>query len=237
MAFGLRAFNDGGEYTISADAYTYGYIGKASFTTLTNPGTDPNEAGAGGSFYTINWPGQIVCAIPIKANGATVLVDQAQSGDTWTVKIHKATGAYTAFGFEEQEQTEVFVFGAPTAVSGWGCAMWNQAGQLTADLSRRPLAVGKFMTLAEGVLEGGAISGFTKPAIIGGDATRIITRAPTGALWINKLFYGAWRWNQAAGRLERERFLVIRTRDDGPFAPEEAYPPSAAILIEAAGLT
>lgn len=244
MGYGLTVFNEGGGMTLSSDGLIYGYIGRATYQSIVQPpgplsGTIgwPSEGDCGYSVYTIDWPGPIIVALPVKTNGSTALLDMFQSGSTWTIHVHKGNGSTNAIGFDLQEATEVYVFGRPTTVSGFGLALYNAAGQLTGDLSRKPLTFDRFVSMAGGVTFV-AFSGLTVPAVVGDAIWFESTSEPYDDTFNdNYMRRGAWRWNSTLGRLTRTLYLWFYRRSEDVLGASNVIPATSAILLEANGLT
>lgn len=239
MSYGLTTVNGSDKLTMSTDGYTYGYIGKATLVSITPPGTDTVSSFAGFSTYTITWPGKIIVALPIKSNGAVCLLGQSQSGSTWTIKVHKSNGSSNALSFKNQEESEVFVFGAPVSVSDFGVALYSASGELVADLGRRPLSFDRMVSMAANV-NTASFSGLTKPAVIGTEPTYITQTFDTGSgptPWVNRIIGGAWRWDTASGLIERDSRQEQYFEDDGPIIASTNRPAATVLLLEANALT
>lgn len=237
MAYGLACYNGSDQLTLSSDSFTYGYIGKAAHSVTVSPGTDPVIAYNGYSEYTITWAADIIVALPVLTDALTALISVSQAGSVWTVRVFCSGGSVDSFGFDSQRTTEVFVFGRPTAVSGYGLALYDASGQLTGDLSRRPLAVSEFKEFGStDVLR--PLTGYTKPAIIGGDTTETQeSTGPSGGVWIHKRSEGGWRWDSGGTQLGRGTYQTERLQEDIPLANTITRYAVDAIIIEASGLT
>lgn len=237
MAYGITCYNDGGQLTLSAESITYGYIGKATYASTVPAGTDPTIAYNGYTTYTITWAGPILVALPVLTGATTSLLGTSQVGSTWTIQVFCSGGTVDSFGFDSQRIAEVFVFGKPVSVSGYGMALYNAASQLTCDLSRRPLATGQFVSFtATEVLK--PLTGYTKPAFIGGDTTEVTSTAgPTGGLWTNRERAGGWLWDSGGTQLSRPSYQTARIREDMAYTNTTTRWPVDVIIIEASGLT
>lgn len=241
MDYGLQTFNNSGGMTLSSDGLTYGYIGQATLQTVVQPPGPmsgsvgwPSVAEHGHSEYTIDWPGEIIVALPVKANGPTALIFQLQSGSTWTIRVFKSTGVQNAIGFAMQESTEVHVFGMPVSLPSHGFALYNTSGQPTADLSRRPLTFDRHVTFATGV-GAASFSGMTEPAVIGLDQRYEHTSVPFDATFNdNRIAYGAWRWDTTNNLLVRNTFLSDFSRSVDAIGAASAVPATSAILLDLA---
>lgn len=232
MGYGLTTYNPSGQLTLSSDGYTYGYIGQASLVSVTQAGTGSTSASSGRSTYTIDWPGKIIVALPIKDNGGTTLLGMLQSGSTWTVYVHKASGSVDSRGFDIQESTEVFVFGAPVSASGYGMAFYNAAGDLALDFGRRPLMFDRFVEIAADDFSY-SFSGLTTPAIIGSESATARTSTFSSPFWLIRNYRGSWRMNTALGRVDRVLHVYSYSRDSGSLGSFTTRPAISAVLIEA----
>jgi hypothetical protein len=244
MSYGLTLVNNSGGLTLSSDGRVYGYLGRATHVqTIQPPGPMsgtlgwPSLADCGYSVYTFNWAGPIVVALPVKTNGSTAVLEMFQTGSTWTIHVHKGTGVTNAIGFDMQEVTEVYVFGMPTAATGFGVAVYNSAGNLTGDLSRKPFTFDRFLAFPASV-GSASFSGLTVPAVVGMPHWAQYTAlAYDDTFNDNRLYYGAWRWNSASGLLLRQTFLWTYERSEDFWGGANTLPATTAIVIEANGLT
>lgn len=239
MGYGISCTNPSNELTFSSDGLTYGYIGKATLSSVTQPqaGVDGTPfLQTGFSTYTITWPGDILVALPAKAisvNSLSRLVNITQAGSTWTITVHNGDGTVDGQGFQNQASTEVFVFGRPTSVSGYGMALWDAAGSLSADLSRRPIPVKSRIQLAGGTTSWAMPGGMVKPLVIGWPADERQSGSPgPGPSKTNRFFLGGWWWDSANGLLKRSHYLDNRSVDDTQQGNLTTFLPIDAILIE-----
>lgn len=237
MGYGLRFENGSGGLTLSSEGQTYGYIGQATYVSILQPPTGVTLAESSGySTYTIDWPGQIIVALPVKTNGGTALLDMQQSGSTWTITVHKGTGSLNSLGFDVEEATEVYVFGRPTSVSGWGVALYNQAGVLTGDLSRRPLTFDRYLTFAANVVNA-SFSGLSIPAVIGQATWYETVSLPYDSTFNdNRQYWGAWKWNSTLGILQRTTFQYYYDRSVDFIGGSTFLPAVNAIVMDASSL-
>lgn len=237
MGYGMTARNTSGELTFSSDGMVFGYIGKATNTAVAQAGTSGVDDFAGYSTYTITWAGAIIVVLPLEINKPVALRSVSQSGSTWTITVHHGTGSLDAQGFNVESAVDVFVFGAPTSVSGWGAAIRNSAGTLTGDLSRRPLFFNQLIDFTSGQITA-TIGSYTKPAFIGYEPSLIVTTQNVGGPtpWLNRIVSGGWTLGTST-RLDRASILSNRLKDDGPLTPSTSRPAVGVVLIEADGLT
>lgn len=234
MGYGITTLNTSGGLTLSSDGRTYGYIGQASLSSVTQPPTGVSIGENGYSTYTITWAGDIVVALPIKTNGSTALISQSQVGSTWTILVHKGTGALNSLGFDVQESTQVYVFGAPVSAPAYGMVLYNASGALSADMTRRPLTFDQYLTFAASASTA-SFSGMTTPAVIGANPWEQQTSIPFDATFYdNRNYYGSWKWG--TGVLQRNLFQTYYERSVDSWAYSNLIPACGAILIEANGL-
>lgn len=240
MGFGFRAFNTSpGWLTLSSDGATYGYIGKATYVSTTPAGTSHVWSFGGYSTFTINWPADIIVAVSVTKNtGGTRLESMQYSGGTWTIKVYSGLNTSSSIGFFDQDSSvEVFCWGRPVSVSGFGMAMYDSSGALSADLSRPPLVFNYSIAQGAGVTSSW-IPAYTKLAVIGmPDYMEQFTSYRPGAKWINARNLGAWLWNGSGGSsLDRVQRQVEYWEDDGGVTPSVDTGTCSALLIEASGL-
>lgn len=239
MPFGLTIYNDSGGMTLSADGYVYGYLGQATLTEIIQPPSgDVSLSECGYSTYQFTWPGDIVVALPVRPYGVTALLWQFRVGDTWTIAVHQSTsGAANNLGYVAQEATQVYVFGAPGVVpSDYGLALYSQTGQLTGDLSRRPLTFDRLLTFGANTTNA-AFSGLTTPCVIGADPRYELSNLPYDQdRFDNRLALGGWRWNQSSGLLVRTLFQRTLERTTDQQGAQNAVPATVAVLLDAATL-
>jgi hypothetical protein len=238
MSYGLQCVNAGNELTFSSDGYVYGYIGKAVLQSITPPGTDPIGASCGFSTYTIEWPGDIIVAVGLPSNGlGTRLNSRSKVGTTWTITVFNILfGAADSLGFRPQVAADVYVWGLPTTTPPYGLAIYNAAGVLAGDLSRRPLSFNERVVIPGSDLST-SIQPYTAPAVIGYTGGWRGTSVFDSPFWINRIFTGAWMWESGLGLLSRPMRQTVYFRDDGPAAVFDAAHASNALLLEASGLT
>lgn len=236
MSYGAAAINGSGELTFASDGLLPGYIGRAAHVSTQQAGASAINAFAGYSTYTIAWSGRIVVALPLQVGKPTALRSVSQSGGTWTITVHQGTGAQDSRGFDIQEATEVYVFGVPTSATGYGAALFDSAGQLVGDLSRRPLTISQCVNLADSAMTA-ALTGLTAPAFVGAEPSLIHTNEFIGGgTWVNKIVNGAWM-RESSAVITRANMLGTRYQDDGPLAAMSTRPAISVLVIEASVLT
>lgn len=170
MTYGIQLINDSGGLTLSDQAITFKFIGRATLNFIQQPTTVLNssvyKSTAGYQSYSIVWPEAILPILPLTTLGGVKLLSVTRSGDTWTIIIHNSSGTYNGEGMAIETATEVFVFGAPLSTPGgqWGAALYNNSGKLVADLTARPLT---FIRKISGATVDIPLSGIIKPGILG----------------------------------------------------------------------
>jgi hypothetical protein len=237
MAQVFETYNASGELTMSFDGTTYGYIGKATLSSVGQASGGSITKVAGNSVYTIAWAADIIVALPVKANGTTALRNVSLSGGIWTITVHKGNGSFDANGFDIQEATEVYVFGAPVAGTDSIFMLYNANGVACADLSRRPLTYKSRVSIAANVLNWTLPGGVTTPAIVGTPSDRNITSVISSPQFINRYQARGWQLNTGTGKIERNVFQNRWFKEDGGATPEDTIRSIEAILIDANGLT
>lgn len=234
MTFLASVTNPGNELVFSGDGITYSYIGRASFVKVSQATTGTILKINGVSTYTITWPGDILVALPVKANGTTSLINATRAGSIWTILVHKGTGAIDANGFDIEEATEVYVFGAPGAVSGYGGWLYDADGNCVADLSRIPLTWRGRLAMATNVDTWSLPGAVGIPAIVGWPMDRNVTSVRNPPFFINR--YMARGWQLVGDDVVRYIYLERWVREDGGASPVNIIRPIDAILIDASNL-
>lgn len=224
--------------TLSSDGYLFGYIGKATWVSTTQPGTSTVNSNGGFSTYTITWPGDIIVAVAVSgfSGSGTYLRSQSQSGSTWTITVFNTTTSTGSLGFATQVATDVYVWGVPTTPSTYGLALYDSAGNLTGDLSRTPLIFKDRVSFSSSDTSK-TTSSYTKPAIIG--SARMLQQTATnigGSVpWRNLTYEGVWQWD--SGTLYRSFAQTRYNRDDGPGPVSSVTGDASVLLLEASALT
>ena len=239
MAFGLSTSNNSNELTLSSDGLLFGYIGRATFQSLVANETTTADAFSGYSIYTITWPTDIVVAIGLDVGaGRVAFRSQTQSGSTWTITVYRTGNTLDGLGFYDQAAANVYVWGLPTTVSGFGMAIYNAAGVLTGDLTRRPLVAAARIAMPSTVTSI-PMPAVSVPAMIG-DAGRSQNQSvrPGASFWINRRRHGAWQWDTSPvpPQLVRTTFQREYSQEDGGIPVTNVVIDTNALLIEAAGL-
>jgi hypothetical protein len=242
--FGIQCTNAStGELTISSEAYTFGYLGKATFVSSTPAqNVDSLSSTSGYSTWTFTSSGPILVALGLKSSGQTgvALLSMSKSGSTWTITTYdggtgsvspSSGGTYDA----QNTTTDVYVFGFPGSLPAFGVALYNAAGTLTGDLSRMPLTPASRIALADSVLAT-TIPVLTKPAIIGKPWYEQKTSSGSGVSYVNQGYRGMWHWT-GDNQLHRAEYLDSYENSDSGVTPSLFRGACTGILIEANGLT
>lgn len=238
MSYGLQCVNGSNELTLSSDGFIYGYLGKATWQSTTQPGTGTVHSSNGSSTYTITWAGDIIVAVAVPFLGYACLLSMTQSGSTWTIKAFCSAGASNSLGFDTQITADVYVWGRPTSTSGWGLAIYDASGNLTGDLSRPPLSFKERVSFtSSSSSDTQTITSYSKLAVIGSPRLSQFTSSNVGGStpWLNREWMGAWTW--ASGQLGRSFVLSQYTRDDGPGGNSTTRDACNVLALEANGLT
>lgn len=233
MSYGMSCSNNNGELTLSSDGVLFGYIGKASWVST----TQPTATLAGYSTYTIDWPGSILPAAAIATNlGGALILGYSRSGSTWTIDVYHSSGSTNAQGLWLQSATTVYVWGMPVSVSGYGAALYNASGALSADLTRQPLFFKSRYEFAAYSTDL-AMTGVSTPAVIGTSLCIKRTTVKIGSTWTNRVFRGAWMWDTTNNLLTR---ALPQTEyypgEDAAGINSITQPATQALLIEGSTL-
>jgi hypothetical protein len=148
--------------------------------------------------------------------------------------VHKGNGAFDANGFDIQEATEVYVFGAPVLVPGFTAALYGDDTSVCADLTRQPLTYRARINIAAGSLSWGMPAGVAIPAIVGTPMDYNVTSVRDGAFYIIR--NQARGWQLVAGTIQRNIFQNRWRREDGGATAVDTIRKISAILIDASGL-
>lgn len=248
MGYGLQCFNPtSGELTLSADAYLFGYLGKATFVSTTNWSGDSLDSQCGYSVYTFTSAGPIVCAVGLKASGqeGVAIIGMTQSGSTWNITVldlalttSGPSGGDTDY-YDQRTSSDIYVFGIPTSVPPFGAAFYNASGDLVADLSRVPLAPLVRVAMSSSSVTTQTIPSVTKPAIVGYPAYKrnVVSGGHGGTTPFLAVGYtGVWQWNGSTG-ISRSEVPVASDRLEFTITTHNNRGPASGILIEANGLT
>lgn len=242
MTYGIQCINGSSELTLSSEAYTFGYLGKATFVSTTAAhNVDSLSSTSGFSTWTFTSSGPILVALGLKSSGQSgvALLGMSKSGSTWTILVYdggsgsvspSSGGTYDA----QNTSTDVYVFGFPSSLPAYGMALYNGSGTLVGDLSRMPLSPAVRLSLASGALTT-SIPVLTKPAIIGHAWYDQVTSSGSGTHYVNQGFRGMWHW-AGDGVLHRAEYLDSYENSDSGSTPSLFQGACTGFLIEANGL-
>lgn len=167
--FGLQIINDDtGELVLSDNAITYAYLGKAVNTALVQESQNGSEKRAGYSEYQVNYDGDIAVVVGLARGMRTSFSYAIRSGNTHTIRVKHSAPDPTSLSFSPQQVTDVYVFVRPTSVSAqYGMAMYDDSGNLVADLSRYPMTFRKYILAPNGTESTAVPADVSVPAFIG----------------------------------------------------------------------
>jgi hypothetical protein len=242
MPAGIIIRNPGNELVFTSDAFVYHYLGTATLqSTAASPTTIPGGTytlTAGYSTYTVNHSGSdIMVAVPMAAgvNSSVAIVSKVKSGSTWTITVQRGNGsAPNAAGFLTETSTTVHVWGKPVSTPNFGLAIYAPDGSLRADMSKKPLLIGEFLSFASGQATATLSGSYTTPGIMtsptGGQET---TSGSAGNYTITERLA---RWHYSGGVVTRERVQERRYFPEDVFINSSYTPPVQALIVELAGL-
>lgn len=232
MAYGLSIENPSGKLVLSSDGIIPGYLGKATLSSVTQNDT----TNAGFSTYTFSHAGPIIPVVKLQSTRQTFLQSYTQSGSTWTIIVYNGGSPSIDNGFDTQYSTDVYVWGLPVSVSGYGGAIYDGSGNLKGDLLKRPLDIKARIDWDSSTVSG-SISGITTPGIIGSlsDWQRAVTGSGTFVVRIN-----AASWNYSSGTLSRSTFsqMIYEPAEDSNYGGSSTVRRAVvASLVDVNGLT
>jgi len=242
MTYGIQCVNNSGELTLSSEAYTFCYLGKATLASLVHYTGTVDSSAAGYSTWTFNSSGPIIAALGLGSSQGRIL-STTQSGSTWTITVidygagtEGPAGATYSYGVP-RSNSDVYVFGLPSVASlpAYGVALYNSAGLLTADLSKQMLSPKARASLGTGSSTIAGLPTFTKPAIVGSPAYQRFDTTASGSFWINEMYLGLWSFSGTS--LVRGIVLQSHDKEDSSIAARTLVFPTNVLLIEANGLT
>jgi hypothetical protein len=152
MAYGLKIENPTNELVLSDDGFVAGFVGKASLVgTSQADKSNLLDMFGGGSSFSITFAGQIVPVLKLNSTYSGRIGGFSRSGDVWTIgTINADTSSIDADGFTTQVAPEVYVFGIPDSVTGYGMALFTPAGVPAGNLILPPLVVAQRLQFAAG---------------------------------------------------------------------------------------
>lgn len=242
MSFGLSIENANNKLVLSTDALLPCYLGRATHVSTQQPtqvggGPGPPLEQYGFSTYTITHVGDtLIPFIRFQGNRSVQLLSMSKSGSTWTLRVYCGDTPVSSEGFETQYVAEVYCWGVPQTVSGFGLALYNPAQQLVADLTRRPLIIKQKIDLSSITNSVSLAAGITTPAIAGRlhDRRRNVSGGPV--FWTVGLDMGAWRLNSGttiSRNLVRAMHLTNETTQGTAVTTQRAV---KAFVVDVAGL-
>lgn len=244
-AYGLQIFNEEGDLTVSSDAKLLHYLGKPEFMYMVQVSgnaedTKSNARKAGYSIYRFYSNTRFVIAIDLVLlrNVGVIGIDLVSPG-VWEIAIYCGS-AGDGYGFDTvQHRIDIWAFGfIESAAEKWTLALYNESGQLAADLSRaHPLwpraVINGYQTPTQNLPR------LTRPAILG---------MPTKFSMFNRPRLFGGRLNDYVDQMDFWRrtadttlTIITRTRlqytindPDDPDADGDG--PCVGMIIEAANL-
>jgi len=228
--------NTSGELTLSADAVTYGYIGRAQFLAIDAPQGSASYRARSYAIYSIEWAGEILPAIALHPGRPVYISSMFREGNTWILYVSCGNGTYDNLGFDNLEPVEIFVFAAPQPGVLTGFNLFSADGStITADLMRRPMTFNA-LAIFNGNQSSAQIPGNIGPmAVIGGPDDYRKTSSYDGSLYVNRTYDKSWLWN-GASTLSKTDSLRLWTREDTGFGSVDIMRSSIAIIISTSGL-
>lgn len=239
MTFGITCYNNNGELTISSEAQALCYLGKATQVSYSHYSGTSSSSQCGGSVYQFVSAGPVVAAIGLNSSGqagAVITGMFRHDATTWyfnVVDLTTATEGPTGTTYQvPNTASDIFVFGTPSSVSGYGMALYDSSGNLTVDLSK-PL----FTPIARVSMTGQTGYTFTlpttpiRPAVVGYPHISVNTHTSTTA----SHYSGMWTWSGGTS-FGRANYLTDKSNDSGAISSNTTGD-CVAIVIEASGFT
>jgi hypothetical protein len=242
MPAGIIIRNPNNELVFTSDAFVYHYLGTATLqSTVASPTTIPGGTygiTAGYSTYTISHSGSdimVATPIPTSFEASVSVVSKTKSGSTWTIVVQKGSGAAeNAAGFLTEASTTVHVWGKPVSAPNFGLAIYAPDGSLRADMSKKPLLIGEFVSFADGQLSKALTGTYSQPGIMtsatGGRVS--VTGLPGSYTVTEKL----GRWHLTGSTLDRVMVQEHKYFPEDVFINKGYNPPVQALIVELAGL-
>lgn len=187
MGFGLSQENGNSKLVLSTDGILLGYLGKATYISTTQTNGETN----GYSTYTFSHAGSIVPVLKLVTGLNTVTLSMSQAGSTWTITVYHGGTPVDAQGFQTQYQADVYVWGVPLSVSGFGMALYSSSGVLVGDISKRPLFVRQRINWNNTTVSETIAGGIVTPAVLGSPVDWQRIRTGSGP-WTFHFDSGAW---------------------------------------------
>lgn len=244
MSFGITIVNDSNELTFSESGTLYSFGGLATFQSIVQADGYSGVFSSynGYSTYTFEYAGHILVALPVDANGGTSLLSKTRSGNTWTIKVYKGNGFIDGnTGFENQVQTNVYVFLRPISLNErWGISIYDAQGNLSGDLSRKPLVYAGILQTAGA--NNGDVSDMPTPymqvplvigSLGGGRVTSAKSTTYVGR-WITRRYAKVWKVNSSNGLFFAANGLMTYQIEDGQIPSSDYGFAAAGIAINGA---
>lgn len=243
--YGIQCNNiSTGELTLSSEAYTFGYLGKATLYQLNHYSSDTLSSQAGYTVWTFTSSGPIIAALGVgSSDGPGRITDIIKvDSTTWHIFVEQytsstegPTGTAAATYGVPSSTSNVYVFGLPTTLPAYGVALYNSAGLLTGDMSKIPLQVAAKVSLDTSTSTVTGLPSLTKPAIVGFPNCQRFDSVNHGSYHINTTYVGLWGYS--SGSLARGMVLYSTEQDDAGTTPRTILTATNGMVIEANGLT
>lgn len=244
----LRIVNAAGTLILDRNARSLNFLGKVaagSGTTTAATGNISTTTGrlAGYTDYSftsaVGTP--VLAFVAVPAGRIVRCASQIVTGSTMDVRVYCGDDPNDVNGFQQQYQTDVYVFGLLSSATGVGLKLRDDAGNLThvfTDTDGVPLYPRGRVTESGAsidVISTRTIPSLTKPAVCGfPNPTRITDQSLGGGQYRHTNWSYGWKWAGSTGLVLAEYRELVWT-DDGP-APITSPAASESILIEAAAL-
>lgn len=233
MSYGLLIENPSGQLVVSSDGLFPGYLGKATLVST----VQDDGATSGYSTFTFSHAAQIIPVLKLVDQRSTFLQNLSFASGVWTILVHHAGSPSGTEGFKTQYAPEVFVWGVPAAVSGWGMAIYDATGNPTGDLTKKPLIVAQQINWTSTDGPEALAAGITTPGIIGQMADWRRQSFPVGATWNVGYDSGAWFLNGTDIARSFSRIQWWPTEDTDLGGTALLQQAATALIVDVAGLT
>lgn len=260
MAFGLQISNPSGDLVVSSDAKMLHYLAKAVWqsTTQLSPGSgssDPSQQTAPGtragySTYQLTVPAGVKFLLAIdlptgsagtRMVGITGCAYLSTSGgnDIYRVTAYNGDQTFGSLFDYSQYPLDIWAFGfVNSTASNWGLALYDSAGNLSADFTRAIPLFPKFISDFK-TTKTQTIPALTRPVLIGmpGYYWADIHEQGIGYLYTYIREVGLWNRSNATTLTCGTRYLQQHGCNEFPTNDEASTNgPSVAILIEGSNL-
>lgn len=225
--------NPGASLVFSSDGLMPGYLGKATYQST----TAPDGTFHGYSTYTFSYSGSIVPVLKLVSGRNTAFRGMSYSAGVWTITVYHGGTPVDANGFETQYVADVYVWGVPVSVSGFGLSIYDASGNLAGDLTKRPLIIGQKINWSNATFSEAVSASIVTPGIIGctNDWKREVLGS--GPTWEVNFLSGVW--TLSTGTLNRNfaRIQHYPTEDTNQGGTSIVWQPCRALLVDVNGLT